>query len=99
MATIGSEEENSALFNYVRSEFGGNAYFSFSDNETEGNWRWITGESNRYTNWHSGEPNGESSREDYAMFYYKFDDGTWNDGDFNGSTVNGDKNFICEWDS
>lgn len=99
LATIGSEEENSALFNYVRSEFGGNAYFGFSDNETEGNWRWITGESNGYTNWHSGEPNGESSREDYAMFYYKFDDGTWNDGDFNGSTVNGDKNFICEWDS
>lgn len=84
LATIESAEENSAMFNYVRSQFGGNAHFGLIDNENEGEWRLVTGERVTYINWHSGEPNGESSREDYGMFYYKFDDGTWNDGDFNG---------------
>lgn len=33
------------------------------------------------------------------MFYYKFSDGTWNDGDFGGVTVRGGIAFICEWDN
>ena len=31
------------------------------------------------------------------MFYYKFPDGTWNDGDFGNLTVGKDTTFICEW--
>ena len=30
--------------------------------------------------------------------YYKFADGTWNDGDFGNETVNDHAVFICEWD-
>ena len=33
-----------------------------------------------------------------AMFYYKYTDGTWNDGDFGRYTANSGKAFICEWD-
>lgn len=32
---------------------------------------------------------------DYAMFYYRFDNGTWNDGYFNGPTVNGEKTLFA----
>lgn len=31
------------------------------------------------------------------MFYFKYQDGTWNDGDFGGQTVNSGRVFVCEW--
>lgn len=98
LAVINNEEENTAIFNYMRNLGVENAYFGYSDAENEGAWKWY-GDESRYTNWHQNEPNSENSHEDYAMFYYKYNDGTWNDGDFGGNTVNGGTNFICEWDS
>ena len=98
LATISSKEENDALFNYMRSLNLKIAYFGYSDAATEGEWKWVNGETNIYNNWHSGEPNGRSS-ENYAEFYYQFNDGTWNDGDFDrGVTTSDESNFICEWD-
>lgn len=98
LATITSKGENDFLFNYMRDEGVESAYFGFSDTESEGNWRWCTGEKSSYTNWNEHEPNQENPDEDYAMFYYKYSDGTWNDGDFGRNTVNSGTWFICEWD-
>ena len=67
------------------------AVFGYTDTVAEGEWEWSNGEVSTYSNWHSGEPNSENSGEDYAEFYYKFTDGTWNDGDFDTRV------FICEW--
>ena len=75
-----------------------NAYFGFSDAESEGNWNWVTDEVVIYTNWSSGEPNNERKKEHYAMFYYKSPKYQWNDGDFGNGTVNDFSAFICEWD-
>lgn len=94
LATITSEEENEFLFNYMVESGYQNAYFGFSDFEEEGNWKWLNGEEVSFTNWHDGEPNGGSS-ENYAMFYEKYPDGTWNDGGLANS--NGEV-FICEWE-
>ena len=98
LATFSSKEENDFVYSYIKSQNVKSAYFGFTDSATEGTWTWVTGESVVYTNWSSGEPNGENPKEDYAMFYYKFQDGKWNDGDFGGITVNGGKYYICEWD-
>jgi hypothetical protein len=98
MATISSAGENSFLYNYIISKGYKSAYFGYSDAAVEGKWKWCTSENITYTNWHSGEPNAENSDEDYAMFYWKYSDGTWNDGDFGGNTNNGGSAFICEWD-
>jgi len=98
LATIASVEENNALFSYINQVGYESAYFGLSDTATEGSWGWVTGENTDYLNWHPNEPNGESSAEDYAMFYYKFSDGTWNDGEFGSGTANGGTAFICEWD-
>lgn len=97
LATITCKEENDAVFQYITSQGYSSAYFGYTDEELEGDWKWVTGEESNYSNWASGEPNGENSKEDYAMFYYKFTTGKWNDGDFGGSTVGNIHAFICEW--
>jgi len=98
LATITTPEENEFVYSYLKMNFGyESAYFGFTDQGEEGVWLWDNGEESSYTNWHSGEPNGENSNEDFAMFYYKYSDGTWNDGDFGQRTVNSGVVFICEW--
>lgn len=97
LATITSQEENDFLFSYMKQEGYSSAYFGFSDSSSEGTWVWCNGERSSYTNWHSGEPNNENQSENYALFYYKYSDGTWNDGDFGNKTVNGGTAFLCEW--
>jgi len=97
LATITTPEENNFLFEMMLDCGYQNAYFGLSDSENEGDWKWVTDELFSYSNWHSGEPNSENSSENYAMFFYKFSDGTWNDGDFNNN-MNGNITFICEWD-
>ncbi len=97
LAVISSKEENDALFSYMISQGIKNAYFGYSDKQKEGTWCW-SGDDSSYTNWHKNEPNAERSNEDYAMFYWKFNDGTWNDGNFGQGTRSDNLNFICEWD-
>lgn len=97
LATLTSQEENDFVHSYITRQNYGSAYFGFSDSESEGTWKWCTGEPVSYTNWHSGEPNGDNSNEDYGMLYEAYSDGSWNDGDFGNNTVNGGTAFICEW--
>ena len=99
LAVINDAAENTALFNYMKSSGYSSAYFGLSDAESEGSWKWIDGTATTYTNWAGGEPNNEGENEDYAEFYYKFTDGTWNDGNFKHGTGNDTNTFICEWDS
>lgn len=98
LAVISSKEENDTLFSYATSNGFKNVYFGYSDSQDEGNWCWIRDNYSSYTNWRKTEPNNERSNEDYAMFYWKFSDGTWNDGNFGQGTVSDNRNFICEWD-
>ncbi len=95
LATITSQEENDFLYDYITKNKCLSAYFGLSDSVTEGDWQWGNGETSSYTNWHSGEPNSKNSNEDFAMYYYKYPDGTWNDGDFREE--NGGRAFLCEW--
>jgi lysophospholipase L1-like esterase len=99
LATISSKKENDYIYQLMRDAGYKSAYFGMTNKDADGTWTWVNNETWSYTNWHSGEPNQQNGTENYAMFYYKFTDGTWNDGDFGGSTVNGEMNFICEWDT
>lgn len=92
LATITSAEENAFLYNYILSQGCDSAYFGLTDGAHEGEWAWCTGEEVSYQNWGSGEANDQDENEDWAMFYYKFSDGTWNDGVFAENSA-----FICEW--
>lgn len=99
LAVINDDNENHMLFIFMQAAGYNSAYFGLSDAAKEGTWTWVNGESVNYTNWASGEPNSESSNEDYAEFYYKFSDGKWNDGNFKHGTVGDTRAFICEWDT
>lgn len=96
LATISSAAENEFLYNYMISSGIDSAYFGFE--KANNTWTWVNGDSATYTNWAPGEPNNENGTEKYGMFYWKFSDGTWNDGDFGNSTNSGGTAFICEWD-
>lgn len=95
LAVIESQVENDYLYAAMKQKGYENACFGYSDKETEGSWKWVNGVQSSYINWHSGEPNNQNGDEDYAMFYQKFDDGTWNDGD---GIIDVGCVYICEWD-
>jgi len=98
LATITSAEEDAFLYNnIVRAAGYQDAYFGFTDKVEEDRWKWVTGEAADYTNWAGGEPSSGRA-ENYGLYYHKFKDGKWGDGDFRTDTSeNGGKAFICEW--
>lgn len=95
LAIIESSTENFLLYSAMKAKGYENAYFGYSDKSSEGNWKWVNGTSTAYTNWHSDEPNNQDGIEHYAMFYEKFQDGTWNDAD---GIIDAGCAYICEWD-
>lgn len=66
--------------------------YSYSNSEMNNSWAWSDGSPYEYKNWADGEPS--SLNEPYGMFYFKFSDGLWNDGQWSDNTTA----FICEWD-
>lgn len=98
LAIISSQEENDYVYNLMRESGYESAYFGLTDKEEEGNWVCVDGTPAEYLNWNAEEPSNSYSGENYAMFYYKYTDGTWNDGDFDIETQNGGRAFICEFE-
>lgn len=106
LAVINDYKENNYLFSLVRDNYVNTVFFGYSDEDSEGNWKWSEGDSD-YDNWttdgdwdlpDNGIDYGEE--EDYAEFNYESgkagipNDGTWNDAPFRSNT----DVFLCEWD-
>ena len=98
LVTITSAAEQNAVAIIMTNEDPGN--FSYwlgaTDEEQEGNWKWVTGEAFGYTNWgntsNRQEPSGGTS-ENYLEFYKDYTDYRWNDASNRNSNY-----IICEWD-
>lgn len=78
LVAISSIEEELAIKQQVGE---GNPYWiGLSDNKTEGNYEWVSGETLSYTNWLPGEPNNFGGNEDYIIMNYG-SSSQWNDAD------------------
>lgn len=87
LATVTTSTENE----FVASLFSGTSiWLGGNDIDTEGTFRWVTGEYFAYSNWAPGEPNNGKSNQDYMQMY---ENGTWDDLDEMS------RSFVCEWDS
>ena len=90
LVTIGDAVENNYVYNISPSE---EIWLGLTDQLSEGNWEWVTGEPLIYTNWSAGEPNGLTN-ENYGLFWQS--NGEWNDA---GDSNNLNRRFIIEFDS
>ncbi len=72
LVTISSAAEDA----FVSNMDPGRIWIGFTDNVTEGDWQWVTGEPVTYTNWDYGEPNNAGIGEDWAVTNWY---GKWND--------------------
>ena len=99
LATITSAEENAAVYNLIQKEGLTLAFFGYSDENSEGNWEWITGETSTYSNWAAGQPNNGANdkkgrAQNYAQFSKQTADGQWDDAAIGVDSWH----FVCEWD-
>jgi hypothetical protein len=86
LVTISEESENQFVFNLYPY-----TWLGATDEDSEGGWRWITGEPWTYTSWADGEPNNLDGIEHFLHFKEP-NAPLWND------IPNGSLPFICEWD-
>jgi surface protein len=77
LLTITTQEEQEYLEEILESKgLSANYWLGLTDEEVEGQWRWLNGEPFSYSNWSSGEPNNFNN-EDYAHLIansYKWND-------------------------
>ncbi|MCX6975596.1 MAG: flagellin [Verrucomicrobia bacterium] len=77
LATITSQDEWDKILS-IGNLNSSNLWLGGTDENTEGSWEWVTGETWSFTNWHPGQPDGALvENEDYL---HKFASSTfWND--------------------
>lgn len=99
LAVINNGDENAFLFQYMQSQGYDQAFFGYSDEESEGRWYWVSGKTSGYTDWGVNddgdvEPNSDSRWENFAQLDADMIAGTWNDSAFGTNTTA----YICEWE-
>ena len=77
LVTVTTADEWTALTNAV--EWTIQVWFGGTDENTEGQWEWVTGEPWQFDNWAPGEPNNDNGQEHYLECYPGTSLFTWND--------------------
>ena len=99
LAVIGDAGENEALYDYMVREGYEYAFFGYSDAETEGVWKWVSGKTSAFTDWGTDrhgtlEPDDDGTTgQDHAAMSIQMFDGHWDDRKFTSSSP-----YICEWE-
>lgn len=86
IASPKNADENKAVLK-LSAMLGRKAFLGMNDQETEGDFKHLSGNPMEYANWAPNEPNGE--HEDCIEMYM---DGKWNDNSCNNSML-----IICEF--
>ena len=70
MVTISSQAENDLVLTIGSNEPGEpHVWIGFTDQSSEGNYTWITGEPINYTNWNPGQPSSDGPDDDYTIMH------------------------------
>jgi hypothetical protein len=104
LATVTSKAENDFLLNNIIAISGTlRGWLGGTDADSEGTWRWITGETWSFTDWSYGngwqQPDNGSGAEDHLHYYGFSSDvqhvGSWNDANHD----NNRQAALCEWEA
>ena len=95
LVTITSQDEQTFIAGLIQ-KYGRREdyYIGATEDNTEGNWVWITGEPWQYSNWDYREPNDLGI--EYIAEIYR-SNGRWNDLDY--YEYSNKAGFICEWET
>lgn len=78
LATVRSAEENAWILDTLNPVSGtNNLFIGLTDRASEGTFVWMSGETNTFRNWKSGEPSNSGGNEDYTELIANT--GKWND--------------------
>ncbi|MBQ9531982.1 MAG: fibronectin type III domain-containing protein [Eubacterium sp.] len=105
LVSITSKAEQDFLYTFINENGKKETYWiGATDEDNEGVWTWITGETFNYSNWDYGEPNDDGDYSEYPEDYAELikSSGLWNDGESIGDDdiySLDNHGFICEWDS
>ena len=92
LVTITSESENDFISELVPDNYY-LIWMGLSDEDTEGQYKWVTGEPFVYSNWDVSQPDNHNGNEDYVQFRVYSD--KWNDTTNYTSYTNG---YIIEYE-
>ena len=90
LATITSEEEQRVIEELCSGSFYPAYWLGATDEASEGDWKWVTGEPFSYTKWASGQPDNYKTLEHYLEHNLEYNN-AWNDNE-----VVNYRGFICE---
>ncbi len=82
LVTINNQEEQE----WLNGQFPFDYWIGLTDEEQEGNWQWVSGESITFTNWLPGQPDNWGN-EDYVHTWHG--GGRWNDNTSSGQYYRG----------
>jgi hypothetical protein len=73
LVTIGSAGENAFVLSLLAGLTGDwlGVWIGATDRDTEGDWRWVTGEALSFSNWAAGQPDDYELMQDYAVMLAK----------------------------
>ena len=101
LATITSAEEQSAVEELIANGTKSSYWLGATDEVTDGEWLWVTGEEFTYEKWANSQPDNDySGREDY-LGISRTNQGWANANEWNDFVIDflaSSGGFICEWD-
>ena len=93
LATSTSYDKNSFLY-LIKDNH--TVWLGATDEDDEGNWRWVTGENWNFSHWEEEQPNNAENIQHFLAM--QSDSDYWNDLEDSGALSNEVHYFICEWD-
>ena len=97
LATVSNRSENDFLKEFIAKGDKNSYWLGGTDEEVEGEWKWITGEKFLFTDWYGDNPNNTGGTEHYLEIRKNYDN-KWNDDSIDKYIASEleKQGFICE---